>query len=317
MPRQRSSVISKRGAPGAAGSKGCGALGHPAMRQRAKVAGVAAERAAVTSSPGVRCVCAARASRRAGVKATPSTQPMTTAAAPEPRLSSMAQRVSAALPLSTNRTRAGSIPSAARPGPYSPPASRAARADQHHTNAPGTAEPVLRRRAASSNAKVSAAGPSPKVAGLISLRLALSRRRSGSQPSISGAPNVQRELQSSSATAHSLALSRTTPIPRRPRSRAARLARNRANSPCRPRWGGDSALWGAWGISCGGGGAGGGTKEGATAPPPGFRERKRLLVHVLALLSASLRTAKIRVVKDWGERGDRAALSTGTLFETD
>ena len=52
---------------------------------------------------------------------------------------------------------------------------------------------------------------------------------------------------------------------------------------------------------------------GATAPPPGKRVRIRLLV----LVSASLRTAKIRVVKDWGERGGWAALSTGTLFETD
>ncbi len=107
------------------------------------------------------------------------------------------------------------------------------------------------------------------------------------------------------------------PSPRRPPSMAARVARNRANSPCRPRRGGGSAPWGAWGTTCGGGGAGGGAKEGATAPPPGFKERIRLLVRLLALVSASLRTAKIRVVKDWGERGGWAALSTGTLFGTD
>ncbi len=95
------------------------------------------------------------------------------------------------------------------------------------------------------------------------------------------------------------------------RSRATSSARSRANSPCRPRWGGVSSL-------CGGGGGDGGANEGATAPPSEDKERVRLLILLLlALLSASLRTAKIRVGKDWRERGGGAVLSTGTLFGTD
>lgn len=87
------------------------------MRQRAKVAAMAGERAAVTTKTGVRCAAAASARRRAGVKATVSRLPMTIAAAADETLSSMAQSVSAGVAVSTSNTRAGSRPRRTRPGP--------------------------------------------------------------------------------------------------------------------------------------------------------------------------------------------------------
>lgn len=162
--RARSSVTRQRNAPGAAVSNGWGAAGSAAIRQRRSAVSNGGSPGPVASSSGVRPAVAASCNRRAAVNGTARTAP-TTAAGPRARSpSSSAHSASRAEWAATSSSRAGSTPSAARPGPYGIPNSRSRAVVE--TNS--TAAPVWCRvgsAAAVANASASAAGVSPCCCG--------------------------------------------------------------------------------------------------------------------------------------------------------
>lgn len=119
--------------PGALASKGCGALGARATRQRVAVAPAGADPGCVISRHGVRPLPAARLKRRPAVRSTSSKTPNASARLEARRLSSSAFNASAARGVSTMISRAGSSPRRTRPAAESPPNSPAIARDQHHT----------------------------------------------------------------------------------------------------------------------------------------------------------------------------------------
>lgn len=123
-PSARSRSTFQAGRPGAAGSKGWGALGAAPTCQRLATAAAGALRAGCRTRQGVACAAAARLKRRAGVSPIASTHPITRASACDFKASSMAHSASALPAAETRMRRRGPRPAAAMPAPCTSPSSR-------------------------------------------------------------------------------------------------------------------------------------------------------------------------------------------------